>query len=150
MTAVRKPRTSQQGFALPDVLIGTVILVVAVFSLASAALSTSKLRRTVEEKDLAIQALDEICNRIESTSYDDIVLSYNGMGFMVDPWGIEFLNVVPGDADNRPGSVIVTAPAPFNDPDELLQVEVRVDWQGTAGPQFVRRVLLISKPGAVK
>jgi hypothetical protein len=142
-------RRNQGGIVLPDVLLSLTIVVIAVVALASASLSTTKLRNTVTEKQRAMDALDEQVQVIQATPYAQILGLHSGRGFTVDPEGrgVPVLQPLPGDLDGLPGSVAVIAPAPPADPARLLEVQVSVNWVGKSGPQDLVRTIRISRLG---
>jgi hypothetical protein len=133
---------------LIEVLVATAVLVVSILMATSVAASAQRLSRSCHEKDAALRALDAEVMAIESTAFDQIQGQHDGRDFAVlgDGQVNNMLPATAGDADNLPGEVIVVNAAGAA-PGTLLQVTVRVDWQGVAGPQSMMRTVLLSELG---
>lgn len=101
------------GFTLVEVVIASVVLVIAIGGLTGSILAGVKLSRSNEEQARAEAALRSAMARIQGTSFRDVFASYNadplddpgglapGAGFAVDG-----LDAVEGDPDGLPGEVI--------------------------------------------
>jgi type II secretory pathway pseudopilin PulG len=146
------PQGSERGFALPDTLMAIAVVAVAVGSLASAAVSSSQLRRTVAEKSVALQVLKDEIREIESTPFVEIMDSHHERTFLVDPEGRgeSVLNVRAGAKDGRPGLITVSVPNPPGDAARLLDVLVRIEWESRTGPQSMARTIRISRLGGAQ
>ena len=124
------------------------ILAVAVLGVTALASSSSRLTKTMEEKDAALRAIDAMVREIEALPLNQIP-AYDGRGFgaTLNDATANMLTPVAGDADGLPGSVQVVVPNPPNDGSSLLQVVVQVDWRGSSGNQTVVRSVLLSRVG---
>jgi type II secretory pathway pseudopilin PulG len=138
----RKRRAS--GISLIEVMIATVILTTAVVGLSNVAVTTSALRAVRVEKAVAMHAIEQQLAAVEATDFATILATHNGRGFAVTlPGEVNAaLHALPGDFDGLPGSIAVTAPT--GDPDHLLEIRVRVDWQGRHGAQHLDRIVRLS------
>ena len=134
---------------LLDVVIGASLLGAAGLAAAQMVLDTTSLRRACAVRRLVIETVSEELKSIEGSLFEDVRADHDGRGFAVkedEPGGME-LTAPPGDADGLPGRISVTVPDPPNEPGELLDVIVTVDWfDGTATNQLVRS-LRVSRVG---
>lgn len=146
----RRPGGTDGGFTLVEVMVGISILAVSILGIASFAATSQRLTRTAEEKDAAREALAAKLQEVEGTPFAQIQATHDGTGFAVTKAGAanNMLRPLPGDADGLPGSVTVTVPPNPGDPSRLLQVVVRVDWQGPNGPRSMSQAVLLSVTGA--
>jgi Tfp pilus assembly protein PilV len=133
---------------LIETLIATTILTTAVLGLANVAVTTSELHSTGLEKAAAMHAVERELAAVEATNFATIVATHNGRGFSVTLPGETHtaLHALKGDVDGLPGSIAITAPT--GDPAHLLEIHVRIDWQGRHGAQHVERTLRLSSLGA--
>jgi prepilin-type N-terminal cleavage/methylation domain-containing protein len=139
-----------RGFTLVELAVATVILVVGVLTLAHVALTIRAMHRADDERAMAATALLDQLHAVETTPFGDVVATFDGHGFdVVLPGEVSpALRALAGDPDGRAGLVTVTAPDPPKDPTELLEVTVRLDWDGSYGAQHLERRVRISRPGA--
>ena len=133
---------------LVEVLFATVILTTAVVGLSNVAMTTNHLHAAGVEKSAALHAAERELAAVEATNFATIVAAHDGRGFSVTLPGMAnaALRAPPGDLDGLPGSISVTAPT--GDPDHLLEIRVRVDWQGRSGVEHVDRTVRLSLLGA--
>lgn len=144
-----RPRGTR-GFTLVELAVAIVLLVVGFLSLAQVTLTIRTMKRADDERELAANALLDQLHAIEVTPFEDLAATFNGRAFdvFVEGAAAPALRPVPGDADGKTGSIDVVAPAPPNDPTQLLEATVRVDWTGSFGPQRLVRSIRISRAGA--
>jgi hypothetical protein len=137
-----------RGNTLIESLVATTILVTAVLSLANIAVTTGELRVSGLAKAAAMHAVERELAAVSATKFSTMVATHNGRGFSVALPDMKGAVLVPlkGDPDRLPGSISVTAPT--GDPAHLLEIRVRVDWQGRNGPQHVERTTRFSDLGA--
>ena len=143
-------RRDERGFTLVELAVATVILVVGVLTLAHVALTIRAMHRADDERAMAATALLDQLHAVETTPFGNVAANFDGHGFDVVLPGeaSPALRALPGDPDGKAGLVTVTAPDPPKDPAELLEVTVRLDWDGSYGPQHLERHVRISRPGA--
>ncbi len=148
-SASRVRRLRRGGFSLIETLVASAILLIGIVALASSAVMAMHLRKTQALKMLAAEALDQEMAAVQATPFTDIRAQHDGRGFAIFAEGKvnAALNALTNDADGLPGNITVTAPAPFNDFNRLVDVTVRVEWQGTNGPQALRRTIRLSRAG---
>lgn len=128
----------------------TVLLVVGILALAHVALTVRQMKRADDERAMAASALLDQIHAIETTPFGDLVKNFDGRAFDVVLAGeaTPALRAIPGDTDGRVGLISVAAPTPPNDPTELLEATVRLDWDGSFGREHLERHVRISRPGA--
>jgi hypothetical protein len=134
---------------LLDVVVGASLLAAAGLAAAQMVLDTSSLRQACAVRRLVIETISEELKRIEGSVFEQVRADHDGRGFAVaedEPGGMH-LTAPPGDADGLPGLVTVTVPDPPNDPGELLEVTVRIDWFDGAASHSVTRSLEVSRVG---
>jgi hypothetical protein len=134
---------------LLDVLVGASLLAAAGLAAAQMVLDTNSLRQACAVRRLVIETISEELKRIEGSLFEELQAQHHGRGFAVredEPGGL-LLTAPPGDADGLPGLVTVTVPNPPNDPDELLEVTVRVDWFDGTTSNSISRTLTVSRVG---
>jgi hypothetical protein len=143
-------RRGAGGFTLVEVAVAVVLLVVGVLALAHVTLTIRAMQRADEERVMAATALLAELREIETTPFGELVATFDGRGFDVMLRGAASpaLRPLPGDLDGMAGAVTVIAPDPPRDPTHLLEATVRVDWEGSFGPQSLVRRARISRPGA--
>lgn len=146
----RAGRRTERGFTLVELAVATVLLVAGILALAHVALTIQSMKRADDERAMASSALLDQLRAIETTPFGDVVKNFNGQAFDVVLPGetTPCLRAIPGDTDGRVGLVTVTAPDPPNDPTELLEAAVRLDWDGAFGPEHLERHVRLSRPGA--
>ena len=143
-------RRREAGFTLVETLIVVTTLAIAVLGLTNVAVSTTQIRQVEMQRVTAARVLErEICD-IESADFATLQATYGDVGFdvVLEGRSTVMLHAVKGDADGRAGHVTVRAPSPPNDPTRLLELEVRIDWQGSNGPQHLQRSVRRSRLGA--
>lgn len=143
-----RPRgATRAGFATLETLCAATLLLIAVLTLAQVSAATGRLHQQGREKSAALHAIEREFAAIENTAFTAIVPNWNGVGFRVTapPMPGDALHAQPGDADGLPGQVLVTAPN--GDPNRLIEVTVRVSWQGVAGNQNLQRTIRLSAVG---
>ena len=131
---MQRTRKNEAGFTLLDVLVANSILLIAVLGLCGATTKAHGVQATLQERVAIDRALDEELTQIEGSAFDNLVADHDGRSFEVrlNDGANSILRTLPGDADGVVGSVSVRAAEPYNDPDRLLEVEVRVDARGKA------------------
>jgi prepilin-type N-terminal cleavage/methylation domain-containing protein len=146
----RARRRGERGFTLVELAVATVLLVVGILALAHVALTIQQMKRADDERAMAASVLLDQLRSIETTPFGDVVANFDGHAFdVVLPGETNVaLRAVPGDTDGRVGLVSVIAPTPPNDPTELLEATVRLDWDGAFGRVHLERHVRISRPGA--
>jgi hypothetical protein len=146
----RARRRSESGFTLVELAVATVLLVAGVLALAHVALTIQAMKRADDERAMAATALLDQLRAIETTPFGDVAKNFDGHAFDVVLPGEAnaCLRPIPGDVDGRVGLVTVTTPDPPNDPTELLEAAVRLDWDGAFGPEHLERHVRLSRPGA--
>jgi hypothetical protein len=134
--------------SLVELLIATVILTTAVLGLSIVSVTTADLRATGLEKSAALHAVERELAAVEATSFGTIVATHDGRGFSVSLPGAAnaALRAIVGDADGLPGTISITAPT--GDAAHLLEIRVRIVWQGRHGTQQVARIFRLSSLGA--
>jgi prepilin-type N-terminal cleavage/methylation domain-containing protein len=143
-----KRRHPASGFTLVEVLVVATMLAVAILGMTQISNVSAALRVSGREKAAAVRTLDREVAAVEATNFASIPTLWNNTGFDVtlEDKGKAILHSLPGDADGKPG--VVTIFAPNGDPSQLLEIRVRVDWNGTHGPQHVQRTVRLSALGA--
>lgn len=143
-------RRAESGFTLVELAVATVLLVVGILALAHVALTVRQMKRADDERAMAASALLDQVHAIETTPFGDLVKNFDGHAFDVILAGeaTPALRAIPGDTDGRVGLISVVAPTPPNDPTELLEATVRLDWDGSFGPEHLERHVRVSRPGA--
>jgi prepilin-type N-terminal cleavage/methylation domain-containing protein len=143
----RRPRRDH-GMTLIEVMIAATILTTAVLGLSVVSVTTNELRATGQEKAAAMHAIERELSAVEATNFATIIATHNGRGFSVTlPGEVNTaLRAVKGDADGLPGIISVTAPT--GDPAHLLEIRVRILWQGRSGPQQLSRTFRLSSLGS--
>jgi hypothetical protein len=131
-------------------MVGITLLVIVLFALVQVASATSQVQRNSRERQAAWSALTEELNRVRATPYAEIVPTHDGRSFPVflEDNANAGLRAQEGDLDGLPGEIEVTVPSPPDDAGLLLEVTVRVEWQGSFAPQTLERRIRISRPGA--
>ena len=146
----RAGRRAESGFTLVELAVATVLLVAGILALAHVALTVRQMKRADDERAMAAAALLDQIHAIETTPFGDLVKNFDGHAFDVVLPGeaTPALRAIPGDTDGRVGLISVAAPTPPNDPTELLEATVRLDWDGGFGPVHLERRVRVSRPGA--
>lgn len=141
-------RRRERGLTLIETVCAAVVLALAILGLSQVALSANAMQQSGVQKAAALREVERQLATIQSSDFTTIVATYDGAGFgvILDGATAEALPALANDADGRPGLVTVTAPT--GDPDALLEVRVRIDWQGRNGPQSVGRTLRLSRVGS--
>lgn len=123
-------------------------LAIAVLGLAQISSAAQSLRATGVQKEAALRALDREVATVVATKFTDIPATWNNVGFAVTLEGKAHaaLRALPGDGDGLPGLVSVSAPT--GDATKLIEVRVRVDWNGASCPQHVLRIVRLAALGA--
>ena len=144
----RRRRRAASGFTLVEVLVVASMLAIAILGMTQISNVSAALRVSGREKAAAVRTLDREVAAVEATNFASIPTLWNNTGFDVtlEDKGKAILHPLPGDADGKPG--VVTIFAPNGDPSQLLEIRVRVDWNGTHGPQHVQRTVRLSALGA--
>jgi hypothetical protein len=134
---------------LLDVVIGASLLAAAGLAAAQMVLDTTSLRKACAVRRLVIESMSEELKQIEGSLFENVRADYDGRGFAVaeDEVNGMHLTAPPGDPDGLPGLVTVTVPDPPNDPNELLDVTVRVDWFDGSATNSLARSLRVSRVG---
>ena len=124
------------------------ILALAIGGLTNLAATSASLHAFGLEKNVAVRAVERQLATVMASDFATITADWNGDGFAVGMEGAagSALNAVPGDADGLPGSIAITAPT--GDADELVEIEVRVDWNSSNGPAAVARRMRLSRLGS--
>ncbi len=141
-------RRSSGGFTLIEVMVVAMMLAVAILGMSQISNVSAALRALGREKAAAVRTLDRQVAAIQATNFAAIPARWNNTGFEValEDKGRAILHPLPGDADGMPGNVSVSAPN--GDPSQLLEIRVRIDWNGAHGPQHVQRIVRLSALGA--
>jgi type II secretory pathway pseudopilin PulG len=153
MTSPQRSRPRRQreaGFTLVETLIVVTTLAIAVLGLTNVAVSTAQIRQIELQRATAARVLEREIREIESADFATLQATYDNHGFDVVLEGrtVAMLRAVKGDADGLTGHVTVRVPSPPNDPTKLLELEVRIDWLGSNGPQHLQRSIRRSRLGA--
>ena len=148
LTHGRRRRRHSSGFTLVEVLVVATMLAVAILGMSQISHVSAALRVAGREKSAAIRTLDREVASIQATNFAAIPGRWDNTGFEVtlEEKGRSILHPLPGDVDGLPGNVAVSAPN--GDPSQLLEIRVRIDWNGTHGPQHVQRTVRLSALGA--
>jgi prepilin-type N-terminal cleavage/methylation domain-containing protein len=138
----------QGGMTLIELLVATVILTTGVLGLSIVSVTTNELRASGLEKAAALHAVERELAAVEATDFANIVLTHNGRGFSVSLPGEAntALRALTADADGLPGIITITAPT--GDPAHLLEIHVRIIWQGRHGSQQLSRTFRLSSLGS--
>jgi prepilin-type N-terminal cleavage/methylation domain-containing protein len=138
----------QGGMTLIELLVATVILTTGVLGLSVVSVTTGELRASGLEKAAALHAVERELSAVEATPFANIVATHNGRGFSVSLPGEAHaaLRALPADADGLPGIISVTAPT--GDAAHLLEINVRIIWQGRHGSQQLSRTFRLSSLGS--
>lgn len=141
-------RRGELGLTVIETLCAAAVLTIAILGLSQIALTSTELRESGVQKNAATRAVQEQLALIQATDFAELTASFDGAAFdvMLEGAANSALAPLAGDADGRTGSVAVTAPTA--QPGELLEVVVRVDWNGRNGPQSVARTLRVSRVGS--
>jgi prepilin-type N-terminal cleavage/methylation domain-containing protein len=144
----RGERHRSGGFTMIEVLVVATMLAVAILGMSQISQVSAALRVAGREKAAAIRTLDREVASIQATNFASIPTRWDNTGFEVtlEDKGRAILHPLPGDVDGMPGNVAISAPN--GDPAQLLEIRVRIDWNGTHGPQHVQRTVRLSALGA--
>jgi prepilin-type N-terminal cleavage/methylation domain-containing protein len=144
------PKRRNQGFTLVEVLVATVLFLVACLALAHLAVVTSQLQRSEGERRLAWTALSQQLRMVESTPFAQIAAVHDGRPFDVVIEGATNGALPPlvGDADGLPGLIEVTPVTIGGKGNMMVEVTARIDWDGSFAPQSLVRRVQITRSGA--
>ena len=133
MQPTRQQGHPAAGIAIAEVLIGAVVLLVGLSGIFLSTIECSRMRRTDEETNLAVQACRAKLEAIRALPFLDVA-AQNGQSFAVDgnADGKPDLRAVPGDPDGQPGLVTVTSER-TSGPHVLHRVNVSLTWSGNGG-----------------
>lgn len=145
---IARKRRRSGGFTLIEVMVVATMLAFAILGMSQISNVTAALRVAGREKSAAVRTLDREVAAIQATNFAAIPARWNNTGFEValEDKGRAILHPLAGDIDGMPGNVAVSAPN--GDPLQLLEVRVRIDWNGSHGPQHVQRIVRLSALGA--
>jgi len=124
------------------------ILALAVAGLTNVSATSAALHRAGVEKAAAMRAAERQLSTILASDFATLTADWDGTGFAA---GIEgkagmALRSLPGDADEMPGSVSITAPT--GNAAELVDILVRVEWVSAHGPANLTRRMRLSRLGS--
>jgi len=174
--SLRRPalRGRHAGFTLIELLTAVTILVFGIGALVSMVAATSAANQLNRETALALSAGHGLIERMRGDPFAEVFARYN-LDDDDDPGGpgtapgasfaIAGLAALPGDADGRPGEVVLPAGGPelYEDEDlplfglprdlnmdsfvdaadhaadyRVLPVLIRIRWQGRTGPRRIQ------------
>ena len=139
------------GFTLVELIASVSILGAGILALAHISLDATALSQEVRESELASLAINQQIQLLEATPYFDLQATHDGRGFSANDAAAELtLQAIPGDPDNLPGLIAITAPDPPNDPGNLLAATITLNWLGKRGVRTMQRTVQISAVGAVR
>ena len=109
----RRGRSSRRGLTTLEVLVVSVVLAVALNSLAVAITNTMKLGPVNRENAIAMDAARNVVESIRNTEFDEVFARYNADA-LDDPalglspgsaFSVDGLEVMAGDADGLAGRI---------------------------------------------
>jgi prepilin-type N-terminal cleavage/methylation domain-containing protein len=129
-----RSRARETGFTLVELMMGIVVLSVSLLGMLGLVATSFGMSRSAHEmtqaKNGAMRKLEEI-RELARTDFGLVVSRYGiGSESGFRDFAVGNLSPRPGDADGRPGRV-TASPAGFGS--NLLDVVVRVEWQGSGG-----------------
>lgn len=116
---------ARHGYTLVEVAFWLAILAVAMLGLASALVSTHRMRAAASERALAASAAERVLETIKVADFDAVPALY-GQGYV---FSVSGLVPPPG---GPAGAVYLDGANP-----ELLRISVEVRWRGITGPGTV-------------
>jgi len=142
----RNDHPGTRGFSLIEVMVSMTMLVVGLMALASAASTTSLLRKRNLQEDLVFQGLVDRLEWVRGELFADTPFYDNVQAALVaggsyqqafrldtDGDGVQDLSFVAGDQATPILNVTVEAPAAPADPGDVLVVQVGASWYGVGG-----------------
>ncbi len=137
-------RQRESGTSLIEVLVATVILVVAALAVVSMAVRSNKLRTANHETMLALTACRSALEGVRSQSFADLP-GLNGRGFDVlgSTGGPGGLRPVEGDADGLPGELRVAVVDALAG-ETLYRVTALVQWLGSEGARTLQLETMVA------
>lgn len=140
--------SAQAGFTLIETICAAAILSLAIAGLTNLTATSAALRQTGMQKDAAMRAAERQIATIIASDFATIPATWDNFAFTV---GIEgkvgnALHAPPGDADNLPGIVRITAPT--GDASQLVDIFVTIDWVSPHGPSTLTRRMRLSRLGS--
>lgn len=144
----RLRNSARSGFTLIETVCAAAILALAIAGLTNLTATSAALRQTGEQKDAAVRAAESQIATIVAADFATIPGTFDNTGFAVTLDGkvANALRPLPGDADNLPGIVRITAPT--GNPAELVDIFVTVEWISPHGPETLTRRMRLSRLGS--
>ncbi len=126
----------QAGFTLLELMMGTFVMSVSLLAMVGLVAASFGLTRAATEltqaKNGARRKLEEV-RELARTHFSEVLTTYASDSTASD-FNVGRLAPRPGDPDGKAGHVTVEPSLVSAD---LLDVTVRVDWQGAAGPRMI-------------
>jgi hypothetical protein len=127
-------RRAEEGVTLIEIVITLGVLALAIMAVFSMLLLGIRLDELNRERDLAKDAVTTVIEKIKAHDFDSIKIDYGEGG---DP-GNTF--VVDG-LYNSQGEILIDSSNP-----ELLDIRVRLTWEGREGTNTYEARVMISRP----
>lgn len=131
----QRDRAAQAGTSLVELLLGTTIVITLLMAISQTMVSQSRVRRTSEERSLAMTACRNNLESLRQLTMTEVVALHD-TGFDVPGTNGQpgALRPVPGDSDGLPGRFSVTVDQ-VSAGERLYLVRLTVDWIGVSGRQ---------------